>query len=270
MHATKPTTKSMTKPATTSATSRRPHTIPPAPPRGTQLPRSAQTLLAPLVGTGALMAVYLLVRPYGDAGDAGNSVSSAQAFASTGWVVAHLAGMGALASLARLALRMNDLVGSPLTRFARWTGLAGLGAVLPAYGAETIGLHVLGQRALDGDSAALVAAEAIRASAAFTGLLGVGLLLLAVSGVCVAAAWRSWAASVETGVPGRRWHRWAAWPLSIAAALLLPQFFVPPAGRMAFGVVYALAAALWVAAVLATRSAPQTTGVSPSSQATRS
>lgn len=190
------------------------------------------------------MAVYLLVRPYGDAGDAGNSVSSAQAFASTGWVVVHLAGMGALASLARLALRMNDLVGSPLTRFARWTGLAGLGAVLPAYGAETIGLHVLGQRALDGDSAALVAAEAIRASAAFTGLLGVGLLLLAVSGACVAAAWRSWAATVETGVSGRCWHRWAAWPLSIAAASLLPQFFLPPAGRMAFGVVYALAAAL--------------------------
>lgn len=30
----------------------------------------ARHLLAPIVGTGVLMAVYLLVRPYGDAGGA--------------------------------------------------------------------------------------------------------------------------------------------------------------------------------------------------------
>ena len=222
----------------------------------------ATVLLAPLVGTGALMALYLMLRPYGDAG---TPPQQAAAWASSAWVVAHLAGIGALASVARLALRLNDLAPGPLTRLARWAGLAGTVAALPAYGAETIALHVLGGRAIEGDAGALDAAAQVRESAAFTGLLGAGLLLLGLAAPASAAAWRVYVAPHGTagrlGEPRRRgWIRWAGWPLGIGVAALLPQFFLPPAGRVAFGVAYAVAAALWVAAVLATRSRPTAAG----------
>ena len=40
------------------------------------------------------------------------------------------------------------------------------------------------------------------------------------------------------------------WPLGIAIALVLPQFYLPPVGRMAFGVAYLLAAAVLAGSVL--------------------
>ena len=69
--------------------------------------------------------------------------------------------------------------------------------------------------------------------------IGLGLLLLAVSGIATALAWRG---AVRSGL----WAgpTWAATPLAVGAALVLPQFFLPPTGRMAFGIAYAAAAAL--------------------------
>ncbi|HLS43797.1 MAG TPA: hypothetical protein VK045_00040, partial [Ornithinicoccus sp.] len=40
------------------------------------------------------------------------------------------------------------------------------------------------------------------------------------------------------------------WPLGLAVAAVLPQFSLPPVGRMAFGIAYAGAAAVLVAATL--------------------
>lgn len=197
----------------------------------------ARQLLAPTVGTGVLMAVYLLVRPYGDAG---SESETAQAFASTAWLVAHVCGALALASVGRLGLRLADLTDSVAARVARSSGLAGAVLVLPYYGAETFALHVIGRRALT-DPAALALAEEVRNVPVALATFGIGLVLLMVAGVAIGiAATRALALR-----PG-----WAAWPLAALTALFPVQFFVPPAGRMAFGVLYAASAAVLVLGVL--------------------
>ena len=77
---------------------------------------------------------------------------------------------------------------------------------------------------------------------------GLGLVLLAVSGVAVALTW------------ARRTNTWLAWPLGIAIALVLPQFYLPPVGRMAFGVAYLAAAALFAWSVVSVQRVPQPVG----------
>lgn len=199
----------------------------------------AAHLAAPLVGTGVFMATYLLLRPYGDAGEA-TSLAAAEAFASPLWVTAHLCGALALASVARLALRVNDLVDNTTARVARWTGLAGAVLVLPYYGAETFGLHALGREALASGPDVLTLVDEIRNHPAALTTFGAGLILLAVSGICTAWAWQR-----ESG-------SWAGWPLGVLVALVLPQFYLPPVGRMAFGVAYAAAAAWWLISLIRT------------------
>lgn len=193
-------------------------------------------LLAPIIGTGAMMAAYLLLRPYGDmpAGSA-QSLDQARAFASPLWVAAHLFGAGAIASFGRFALRLSDGDDAFSARLARWSGLAGVVLVLPYYGAETFALHEIGQAALAGDPGVLALVDPIRNHPAALATFGLGLLLLAVSGVTVALVWHR----RHAGMRG-----WAAWPLGTGMALLLPQFYLPPTGRMVFGVVYAVAGAL--------------------------
>ncbi len=199
-------------------------------------------LLVPLAMTGILMAVYLLVRPYGDSPAlTPNSAEQAAAFASPWWVAAHVAGALALAGFGRLALRLSDLARESFAaRLARWSGLTGAVLVLPYFGAETFALHVIGRHALT-DVSVLAMVDEIRNQPVAISLFGLGLLLLAVAGVAFALAWTRYASSR------------AAWPLGILVALVLPQFYLPPVGRMAFGVVYLLAAAVFAGSVLRRR-----------------
>lgn len=203
---------------------------------------ASRHLLAPTVGTGVLMAVYLLLRPYGDAGD---ETATAQAFASTAWVVAHVCGALALASVGRLGLRLADLVEGVPARLARWSGLLGAVLVLPYYGAETFGLHAVGRQALT-DPSTLALAEEIRNQPVALATFGIGMILLSVSGVAIALS-----ATRGLGMPA-----WSAWPLGLAIALFPAQFALPPAGRIAFGVAYLIAAGLFTAAVLRLPPAP--------------
>lgn len=198
-------------------------------------------LVMPVATSGALMATYLLLRPYGDAGSA-TSPEAAAAFASGWWVTAHLVGALALVQLARVGLRIDDLLSTTTTMIARWSGLAGAVLVLPYYGAETFGLHALGRAGLS-DPSALALVEEVRGHPAALTTFSLGLLLLAVSGVATALAWRGAVRSQEWTGPS-----WAAWPLALGASLILPQFYLAPAGRMAFGVAYAAAAAVLVVA----------------------
>lgn len=199
-------------------------------------------LLVPLAMTGILMAVYLLVRPYGDSPAlTPNSAEQAAAFVSPWWVAAHVAGALALAGFGRLALRLSDLARESFAaRLARWSGLTGAVLVLPYFGAETFALHVIGRHALT-DVSVLAMVDEIRNQPVAISLFGLGLLLLAVAGVAFALAWTRYASSR------------AAWPLGILVALVLPQFYLPPVGRMAFGVVYLLAAAVFAGSVLRRR-----------------
>lgn len=201
-------------------------------------------LAMPAVSSGLLMAAYLALRPYGDAAS-GTSAEAAAAFADPMWVLAHLAGALALVQLGRVALRMHDLVGSLLTQIGRWSGLAGAVLVLPYYGAETFGLHAVGRAGLT-DPTVMALVDEIRNQPAALTTFGLGLLLLAVSGVTVALAWRR---EVRSG----RWDApaWAAWPLAVGAVTVLPQYSLPPAGRVMYG--FAFAAAALVLAVAAGR-----------------
>lgn len=200
---------------------------------------SQGTLVAPIALSGLLMAAYLLVRPYGDSPSSPpDPARLAAAFASEWWVVAHVCGAVSLVLVAVVALRLAALAPSWVTRLARLTGLAGAALVLPYYGAETFGLHSIGQDALSGDLGALRLVPLVRDQPVALVTFGAGLLLLAVSGLAMAWAWTSHARS------------WAAWPFGVAVALVLPHFYLPPAGRMAFGVVTAVTAGLWVAAIL--------------------
>ena len=232
-----------------SAPPRPPTSRTPAPSAGAAVwtgPR--RPLLAPTVGTGVLMAAYLVLRPYADMAGA-TTRAAAEAFASPWWIVAHLCGALALASFGRLALRLADVDRSLTARVARFAGLAGTVLVLPYYGAETFGLHALGRRALEGDMAALELVGVVRDQPAAMTMFVLGLLLLAVAGVLVALTWH------RRG--GRT--RWAAWPLGLMVAAIAPQFYLPPEGRITFGIAYAVAAAtLAVAAVGARDARPAT------------
>ncbi|NLX00658.1 MAG: hypothetical protein GXY39_13285 [Actinomycetales bacterium] len=195
-------------------------------------PTTTRHLIAPTIATGVLMAGYLLLRPYGDVEQ---GAAMAEAFASPAWVAAHILGALALASFARLALRVADLGDSTTARIGRFTGLAGAVLVLPYYGAETFGLHAVGSRAL-ADPGTLELVAPIRNQPAALTMFGLGLVLLAVAAVCVGR------------VLGR-----PAWPLAATMALVLPQYFLPPFARMAFGVATLIAAVilvqhLWTAA----------------------
>lgn len=217
-------------------------------------PRGAAHLAGPAVGSGVLMAIYLLLRPYGDAAG-GDTLQAAAAFASPWWIVAHLCGAAALVSFARLALRMSEVMPSLSARLARWSGLAGAVLVLPYYGAETFALHVLGRHALAGDSSALSMVAPIRDQPVALTTFGLGLLLLALSGILVAIAWQR---HHPVGSPGL-----AAWPLGIMVALVLPQFFLPVGGRMAFGVFYACAAVLLALVAARAHATPERSTVGP-------
>lgn len=134
------------------------------------------------------MAAYLLIRHYGDA-TSPTSAEAADAFASTRWIIAHVCGILAVASVARLVLRLSDVLESGIAQVGRWSGLAGAVLVLPYYGAETFGLYAVGTRAVEGDMSALDLVGDIRDNLTALAMFGIGLVLLALSGIAIAATW---------------------------------------------------------------------------------
>lgn len=205
-------------------------------------------LVMPLIATGVAMAGYLALRPHGDHGSVLDR-AAAEAFASPWWIVSHLCGAFALVSLARLALRVDDLAGGLGGQVARWASLAGLVMVLPYYGAETFGLHALGGAAIDGDPAALELVDDVRDQPAALGLFALGLILLAVGVVAAGLSWQRWLRADGSVRAHGGVGAFAAWPLVTLAALFAAQFYLPPAGRVAFGLLYLGAALVWVAGV---------------------
>lgn len=195
---------------------------------------SAHSSLTALV-SGALMAAYLLLRPYGDA-DGGDTLAAAEAFASPLWIASHVAGAAALVALAAPWALVS-------TGWPRWAAVVGVAMVLPYYGAETFALHEIGARALSGDAATLELVAAVRDNPVAMTLFGVGLIALAAAGIGAALRWRRGHARTPVGARGRPPSGGALLPLAVVAALFLTQFFLPPAGRMAYGVIFAVAAA---------------------------
>lgn len=205
---------------------------------------SPQRLLLPTLVAGVLMVGYLVLRPYGDAG---SEAEVAGAFASTAWVVSHVLGLLAIAAIGLLTLRLAEVCDGAPARLARRSGLLGVVLVLPYYGAETFGLHALGHWAAV-DPAVLALTEEIRQQPVAITMFGIGLVLLAVAGIAIGITWSRAGSGLLSG---------GAWPLAVAIAALAPQFYLPPAGRVAFGLVFGLAAAIFAAAILSARRAIQ-------------
>ena len=172
-----------------------------------------------LVTTGLLFALYSAVRPYStEVGTAG-----AEAFASPLWVASHVAAMFGFVGLVFVArqARVGALVDT--------TVLLGVVLVLPYYGAETFALHAVGRDVLDsGRTDLLELADPIRYGLVQVGMFGVGLILIAVGAVVLAA---------RTGGVG-------AAVFAAGFVLFLPQFFAPPWVRIAHGFLILIGAVL--------------------------
>jgi hypothetical protein len=105
---------------------------------------------------------------------------------------------------------------------------------LPYYGAEDFGLHALA------DSPAgnlLDSIDAVRFQPLAMSIFGVGLVMLAAGAVLAAAA--IWRANV---LP-----RYSGIVFAIGLVLFFPQFYLPPAGRIAHGVLTGIGLALLAA-----------------------
>ncbi len=192
-----------------------------------------------LAVAGLCFLAYPALRPYSDE----STLAGAAAMSSTAWVVAHLLGVAAfLLTSHGLTSDVRPGRAGRVAAGAAWLGTA---LVLPYYGAETFGLRVVAQRALDtGDASLLGLAEDFRMGAVPVTMFGTGLLLLAAAGVALVVA--TW--------PARGTRRLAGALAGTGLALYLPQFFAPPVVRVAHGVL--LAVGLVLLAVTSWRTRP--------------
>lgn len=85
-------------------------------------------------------------------------------------------------------------------------------------------------------------------------LFGIGLIALAGAGVAAALDWRR--TQIRESAHGR--VAGALLPLAVVSALFLPQFFLPPAGRIAYGLLFAMAAAYTAYALVTSEDEPAT------------
>jgi len=203
---------------------------------GIQPTNAFQSRLAALAlaVSGTLFVLYPAIRPFSDE----SSLQGALAFASSSWVLAHSLAMLAfiLLTLGLLGLSLR-LQTTPLGHRAipalvlSWIGV---GLTLPYYGAETFGLHAIGQEALKQHNAALLSlASSVRWEQGIVFIL-VGLLLLAVGTLLFAiAVWRS------GNLP-----RWSGIPLAVGFALYIPQFSMPQSIRVGHGLFILIACLL--------------------------
>lgn len=199
-----------------------------------------------LATAGALFVLYPAVRPWNDESTVAGATAS---MSSQAWVAAHFCAMLGfiLLPLGLLAVR-EALAGTrsaALARGAAVTTWIGAGLTLPYYGAEDFGLH-----AIAGSHAGnlLDSVNAVRFQPLAMTIFGAGLVLLAAGAVLAAVA--IWRANV---LP-----RYSGIVFAFGLVLFFPQFYLPPAGRIAHGVLTGvglalLAANLWRARAGAAR-----------------
>lgn len=198
-----------------------------------------------LVIAGVLFLLYPATRPWRDETTLGGAVA---AMSSSAWIASHLFAMIGfiLVPLGLLALRnaIRHTRAEPLALTAAVTAWIGSGLTLPYYGAETFGLNAIATQAAEGRPLDVVGiAEAIRFGPVAVTTFAAGLLLLAVGTVMAAVA--TWRSAV---LP-----RYGGIVLALGFVLFLPQFYTPPAARIAHGLLVAvgsisLAAVIWKAA----------------------
>ncbi|MCW2882137.1 MAG: hypothetical protein JWQ95_6237 [Sphaerisporangium sp.] len=182
---------------------------------------------AALAAAGVLFLLYPVVRPYSDE----SSMAGAVAMASSAWIAAHLFAVAGFILLTLGLLALHQVLDQRLSLRAVVVTWAGVGLTLPYYGAEVFGLNVIAHRAVQEQSTSLLRlADEFRYGPAAVTMFAGGLLLLGVGVVLAAiAVWRSGTLA-----------RWSAVPLAAGFALFVPQFFGPPALRIAHGALIAI------------------------------
>ena len=186
---------------------------------------------------GVLFVLYPAIRPFSDE----TTLQGAAAFASTAWIVAHMLAMVGFAlvtiGLLGLYVAVRATAAEAIAFWSLAVALAGVGLLLPFYGAEAFGLHAIGQEAIRQHSVVLVGLAGIVRSGPELIMFLVGLLLLAASGIMTAAAiWRSGSLA-----------RWSGVPLAAGFALYIPQFFGNQPIRVAHGLLVTIGC-FWIAA----------------------
>ncbi len=175
--------------------------------------------------SGIFFVLYPAIRPFSDE----SSLQGAEAFASFSWVLAHSLAMAGFVLLALgvlgLYIRLQETWVERRAILALVLTCIGIGLTLPYYGAETFGLHAVGQEAIKEKNPTLLSiVNSIRLGEAVVFFLP-GLLLLAAGTIVFAIAiWRS--SSLLT---------WIGIPLAVGFALYVPQFFEPQSIRVAHG-----------------------------------
>jgi hypothetical protein len=199
---------------------------------------------------GVLFLLYPAVRPWTNE----STVDGARAAMSSGaWVASHLFAMLGFilvpAGLQALCRTVSGTGGGSLARIALVTGWIGVGLTLPYYGAEDFGLNAIARKSAEGQQLDLLSlVDAVRFGPVQATMFAVGLLSLGAGAVLAAAAvWRSTHGGTAV-LP-----RYSAVPFAVGFASFIPQFYAPPAVRIAHGVLVAvgsvwLAVALWRAA----------------------
>ncbi|KOV79700.1 hypothetical protein [Nocardia sp. NRRL S-836] len=181
-----------------------------------------------LAAAGVLFLLYPAVRPWEDESTV---AGAAAAMGSGAWVAAHL--------FAMIGFILVPIALLEVHRTAAITFWVGAGLTLPYYGAEDFGLHELA-----GQPNLLELVEAVRYNPVAMATFAAGLVAMGVGAVLVA---------VRRGtVP--------AWLFAAGFALFLPQFFTPPAVRIAHGVLL-LVGCGWLAWELSRTRAPAGTPV---------
>ncbi|HMM94334.1 hypothetical protein [Phycicoccus sp.] len=185
---------------------------------------------AALATAAVAFAAYPALRGYGDE----TGLAGAALYARPTWVLAHLLGMLGFV----LVATGLGAVDATAARWARW----GAFGVLPYYGAEAYGLHALGLAVgRTGHADMTSAADLFRYQPVALTTFTLGWVAFAVAGVRLARLARRATAAARMGL------------LATATALVtyLPQFFLPPAGRVVHGLL--LAAGLLLLAVTLAR-----------------
>jgi hypothetical protein len=187
---------------------------------------------------GVLFVIYEAAAPRLDQ----TTLEGAESWTSVGWTVAHLA---AIVGLILIPLGYGALRGhlegtrNEKTAFMAATiGYIGSALTISYYGAEVYGLKAIGERAVaDGDATLTEVGDAFRYDPTAMTVFAIGLALIAVAAVLAAVAvWRSGTL-----------HKWSGVPLAALLVTMLPQYFLPHAGRIAWGALVTVAA-LWLAA----------------------
>lgn len=184
-----------------------------------------------LAVAGLLFLLYPAVRPWHDETTATGAFDS---MSSPAWVAAHLFAMIGFILIPLGLLALRDRIGlGPVV-----TAWVGAGLTLPYYGAEDFGLH--GVATAGARDSLLATVDAVRFNAVPATMFAVGLLALGVGAVWVAVAlWRTEA-------------RYPALLFAVGFALFIPQFYLPPAARIAHGVLV-LAGCVWLGSATAQR-----------------